>query len=185
MRNSLVIKLILTTWVLALGTISTVSNSSSVATRQVIPVGMPVKTTIHVFGTGASEYGIEEPYDVKITVLKILRGTQAWEMIQDAEVSNKPPSKGFDYILALVGFEYDAKSMPGNKPFIIKQDDFKAYSMDNRTYQSPFVSLPAPPLIGKVLRPGDSHEGWVAFSVAQEDEEPLMFFRGGIWFKLF
>ena len=41
-----------------------------------------------------------ESHDVKITVLKIVRGEKAWELIKEESVSNRPLKNGFEYLLA-------------------------------------------------------------------------------------
>ena len=161
------------------------SSVSASIIREAAPIYETVSGMIRVWGTGASEYGEEELYDVKITILEVLHGKEAWERLKSAGTSNKPAKDGFKYILAHIRFEYYARGMPGNKSYTIKEDDFKIYSKDNQAYEAPPVLPPKPGLIGRLFRSGDSYEGWVPFLVEKEDKKPLMFFSGGLWFQLF
>ena len=185
MKKNILITLISTLLLFSLNGISSISSVSANITREAAPIDETVSGTIRVWGTGASEYGEEELYDVKITILEVLHGKEAWERLKSAGTSNKPANDGFKYILAHIRFEYYARGMPGNKSYTIKEDDFKIYSKDNQAYEAPTVLPPKPGLIGRVFRSGDSYEGWVPFLVEKEDKKPLMFFSGGLWFQLF
>jgi len=185
MKNNSIIALILTLLVFTLGAVSATPIAFSAITRNANSIGTTVSGMINLWGAGASEYGVEELYDVKITILEVLRGNEAWARLQEASASNKPAKDGYEYILARIRFEFYSKGTPGNKVYTMKRDDFKVYSKDNQAYEAPSVWPPKPELIGKIFRSGDSYEGWVPFLVAQEDEKPLMFFFGGIWFELF
>lgn len=161
-------------------------ESSSVMTaRSTIPMGETASCAIYVLGPGASEYGEEELYDVKITILEALRGKEAWDRLHAASTFNKSEEDGFEFILTRIRFEYYARDTPGNKSYEIKKDDFKVYSGDSQSYKAPSVLPPKPGLIGRVFWSGDSYEGWIPFLVAKEDKKPFMFFSGGLWFQLF
>ena len=84
-----------------------------------IPIGTAVKTEIHC-GDSA---GSMEPYDASITVLQVLRGNEAWNLLKEANPSNKQPQTGYEYILVRLSFTtslsisgllqgYDALNMP-------------------------------------------------------------------------
>jgi len=147
------------------------------------PLGVPLVTAVQI-GDG---YGnLDQPFDVKITVLKVIRGQQAWALIRDAGQSNQPPKVGFEYLLARIRFEYRAKN--GN--YTASMDSFLATSADGKEYETPSVKLPEPAFGGR-LYPEDALEGWLAFLVARGDRRPLMTFSqtgiqgpGRVWFKL-
>jgi hypothetical protein len=185
MKNALITGLVFSLIVLALSAVPAVPISSSAITRNGNPIGTKVSCMINVQGPGASEYGSEELYNVKITVREVVRGKEAWARLQAASPSNKPAEDGYEYVLAHILFEFYSKGAPGNKAYTIKQDDFKVYSENNQAYEAPSLRPPKPELIGQVFRSGDSHEGWVPLLVAQKEEKPHMFFFGGVWFELY
>ena len=122
-------KNILITWIstLLLFSINEISSISSVyanITREAASIDETVSGTIRVWGPGASEYGEDELYDVKITILEVLRGKEAWERLQSASTSNQPAKDAFEFVLARIRFEYHARGMPGNKSYTIQKDDF-------------------------------------------------------------
>jgi hypothetical protein len=166
------------------------AQASSPAHAQ--PVGVPF-TTIIVFG---NQYdGGDELYDARITVLEIVGGPKAWDIIKRASASNAPPKPGFEYLLARVGFGFSARTSPHHYNYTLRQDQFTAMSAAGNEYVSPALAAkPSPPLSG-TLRSGDSVEGWLAFEVPQSDRRPFMVFRedvgsvfhegGSCYFKLY
>jgi hypothetical protein len=154
-------------------------------------VGVSVNSQIQCGGNPVSL----EPYDVKVTLLQVVRGKEAWERIQTASTSNKPAKAGFDYVLARIRFELKANVSPGDKSFALGMPlQLIAMSADGKEYESVPVIPPKPELSG-ALRAGGSVEGWVAFVVEQKDSKPLMAFdpaSGGatlrgkvLWFQLY
>ena len=152
-------------------------------------VGVCIQSTIFSGGSASSL----EPYDAKITLLEIVRGQRAWDLIKQASPSNKPPIEGSEYVVARIRFEYSAKGVPGDKAWELTLGQFTALSSEGKQYETPSLVLPKPELSGK-LRSGDSIEGWRAFQVIREDAKPLMCFdpaSGGgmvrgkvVWFQL-
>lgn len=118
-------------------------------------------------------YTSHELYDMKITLLEVIRGEEAWKRIKDASPSNKPTEPGSEYILAHVRFEYFARGTPGLCVHQVIPEQFTAYSANGEDYKPALVVLPKPEM-RKGLKSGESLEGWVAFMVAQQDKTPLM-----------
>jgi hypothetical protein len=155
------------------------------AERNAAPVGKAAEGMIQVSGPAASAYGAQEFHSVRITLLQVLRGSSAWERILEADESAQPPESGFEYLIALFRLEYDPDGAGGTLTYSVKPDDFKIYSEDDREYALPSAEPPKPALIGRTLYPGDIHEGWLCFKVAETDRKPLLFFYGGMWFQLY
>ncbi|MFC1534738.1 hypothetical protein ACFL7M_15400 [Thermodesulfobacteriota bacterium] len=153
--------------------------------RDATPVGTTATGTIDVWGAGASEYGDNALYDVKITIEDVIRGERAWELIRVANASNPPPEEGFEYVLARMRIACVVKRASGNLSYKVKPDNFNVYDTNNHPYPFPAVLPPEPALIGMVFYSGDVHEGWIPFQVAKGHDRPLMFFFGGLWFQLF
>jgi hypothetical protein len=155
-----------------------------------VPVG---KTVAGIIECG-SGYTSHELYDMKITVLEVVRGEEAWKLIKEASASNKPVPAGYGYVLARIRFEYYARGTPGLCIHELRPGQFMACSAEGNDYKAPSVTPPKPEM-RRSLRSGESWEGWVAFSVAQHDNKPLMSYSadaggavlhgGGKWFALY
>jgi hypothetical protein len=153
------------------------------------PAGMNYHLSIWCTSTGSvSPYGGND-YEVRITLTDLITGNQAWQLIQDANMFNDPPETGFEYILAMIRFEYLTGPTP-DTTYWATSYDFDAISSTGKEYDMPFVVEPDPSLDAD-LYPGASHEGWAAFEVAIDDSKPLMTFgrysdgTGGLWWKLY
>jgi hypothetical protein len=118
-------------------------------------------------------YTSHELYDMKITLVEVIRGEEAWKRIREASSSNKAAEPGFEYVLARVKFEYYARGTPGLCIHHLSPQQFSAVSLDGQDYQIAQAVLPKPEL-RKDMKSGETVEGWIAFSVAQEDKGPLM-----------
>jgi hypothetical protein len=123
-------------------------------------------------------YTSHELYDMKITVLEVLRGEEAWKRIKAAASSNEPAASGTEYVLARVKFEYRARTIPGHCVHPLVPEQFTAYSASGEDYRRASV-VPPKPEMRKGLKSGDSLEGWLAFVVAKEDRAPIMSFAAG------
>jgi len=135
-------------------------------------------------------------YDITITVLETLRGSDAMERLKKADSAVKAPAKGFEYILARVKFEMKARAVSDKLTITIGDSPLQwiALASDLTEYPRVAVTVPAPALKGTV-NPGDTIEGWVAFAVDKKDSGPVMVFdpdTGGatgrgkaLFFKMF
>jgi len=152
------------------------------------PVGIGTPLSIWVGSAGVASYYTND-HEVRITLLQIVRGSEAWQLIYDANMFNDPPEAGFEYILAKVRFEYLTGPTP-DTAYDVSPVWFDAISSDGKEYDTAYVVGPDPS-IRTDLYPGASHEGWAAFQVAQSDAKPVMTFgrrydgTGGVWFKLY
>jgi len=145
-----------------------------------VSVGVPLTLEIEEW---------EKISKVKVTLLEIVRGAEAWNRIKEANMFNDPPKSGFEYLLAKVKFEY-LKGPTQDTTYHLSTWEFTAVSSEGKDYESASVVEPEPEL-DATLYQGASHTGWVAFQVAKSDFKPLMTFgrkydgTGGIWFKLY
>jgi hypothetical protein len=138
------------------------------------PAGIPFNTII-IFGDQYN--GGDELYNVRITVMKVVRGERAWQVVKDAGASNKPPGIGLEYLLARVRFEFSARTTPEHFSYALDEAQFTAMSGDNKQYATAVLDKQPEPALHATLRSGDSAEGWVAFLVPRGDHTPLMLFR--------
>jgi hypothetical protein len=138
-------------------------------------------------------YTSHELYDMKITLLEVVRGEEAWKRIKEANDANKPAEPGFEYGLARIKFGYYARGNPGLCIHPLRPSQFTAYASSGDDYRSPTVVGPKPEL-RKDLKSGDVFEGWVVFQIPIKDKSPLMAFAadsggavdhgGSKWFLL-
>jgi len=144
------------------------------------PVGKSITTQINC----SERAGGIEVYDGTLTLLDVVRGSKAWEMLQAADNSNKKPDDGYEYVLARIHFKMKARGAPGDKTFDLGRPlQYTAFSEDFEEYTTPSLTLPEPHLKGRIPA-GQPAEGWVAFAVKQDDQRPLMMFdpsSGGAW----
>jgi hypothetical protein len=161
-----------------------------------VPVGVAVRTKIE----RGDRYSAPEIYDVEITVLESLRGTQALARIQAEGVTTCKPKPGYEYLLVQIRFRYFSKGrgfVHACNPYVIKEDFFNAVSPDGTTYYDLPVldTQPSPPIIGVAFTPGQSREGWIVLQVPQDVKIPMISFNreyrentygiwGPIWFIL-
>jgi hypothetical protein len=147
------------------------AQTSGMAPSSAAPKGSTVAGIIEC-GEG---YTSHELYDMKITLIQVIRGEEAWLRIKKTADSNKPAPSGFDYVLARVKFEYYARSIPGSCVHKLFPGQFTAYSAAGEDYK-PASVVPPKPEMRKDLKSGDAIEGWLVFAVAKEDRAPLMSF---------
>ena len=156
------------------------------------PVSMPVNGIVEC-GTG---YTSHELYDVKVTVLEVVRGENAWELLKQADPASVESGAGMDYLLARIKFEYYARGAPGDCCHELTGAQFVAYSANGIEYPSVALTPPAPELKGRACA-GSNFEGWVVFRISVNDTKPLAMFNAGIggveaiehggdiWFQLY
>jgi len=118
-------------------------------------------------------YTSHELYDMKITLVDVLRGEEAWKRIKEANPSNKAAGSGLEYVLARVKFEYYARGTPGLCVHNLNPQQFSACSSDGQDYQIADVVAPKPEL-RRDMKSGETVDGWIAFAVSQQDKGPLM-----------
>lgn len=104
-----------------------------------------------------------------IEVLEVVRGDEAWGMVQAANQFNEPPSTGMQYVLVRLkatSTYADADS------HLISQADFGLTGDRLILYDYASVVVPEPELNAELFTGGET-EGWVGF-MAGADESQLM-----------
>jgi hypothetical protein len=162
------------------------------ATVDAHPIGVSVATIVEF---GDQYLGGDELYDAKITVLEVVRGAKAWDIIRKASASNLEPNPGFEYVLGRVRFEFSARTSPSHYNYNLNESQFAATAADGREFAAPSLVSPPKPSLDGTLKPSDSLEGWLVFVVPRNVSKPLMVFRedvgtvshrgGGTWFQLY
>jgi LEA14-like dessication related protein len=128
-------------------------------------------------------------YKARIALLEVIRGNEAWQLIEAANIFNDPPEIGTEYLLARIRFEY-VEGPSSDTTYTLSDYSFDVISETGVEYDLPFIVAPEPDL-GATLYIGGSNEGWGAYQVATSDTKPLLTFgrnydgTGGIWFTLY
>jgi hypothetical protein len=180
--------------VLTILVISCAAQTAFAQTGSAPSTAAPSGTTLTGIIECGEGYTSHELYDMKITLVEVVRGEETWKRLREASSSNKPPQSGMEYLLAQIRFEYRARGTPGTCIHELTPAEFTAYSSTGEDYATPSVVAPKPEL-RKGLKSGDTFEGWVVFAVPQTDKAPLMSYSasdgggavehgGGKWFSL-
>jgi hypothetical protein len=154
--------------------VSAFAQATGSSPTHAAPAGMTLAGIVEC-GEG---YTSHEPYDMKITLVEVIRGEEAWKRIREASASNKPAESGSEYVLARIRFEYKARTAPGSCVHPLIPEQFTAYNTNGEDYK-PAAVIPPKPEMRKGLKSGDSFEGWIAFMVSQQDKTPLMSYSVG------
>ena len=130
-----------------------------------------------------------QKYKVEMSVKEIIRGEEAWKLVQEANMFNGPAPEGYEYLLAKIYFKL--LDIDEGKQFdLLGEMDIDLVSSDGKDYG--WVSAVAPePQLRASLYKGASHEGWAVYIVKKDDVKPKLVFgrnydgSGGIWFKAY
>lgn len=109
----------------------------------------------------------------QITLLKQIRGEEAWEMVRAANQFNDPPAAGMEYIAVRLHVRYiGSQEMAAN----IDEGAFRATGANNVLYANPMVVNPEPTL-DIDLYPGGEYEGWIVVQAANGESNMLLYFN--------
>ena len=109
-------------------------------------------------------------YEVQLRVLKVIRGEQADRAVKAANMFNKKPPKGYEYLLVNV----EVKLRSGDKFQVNPLTDFKV-EFQGRLVKAEWIVYPEdmPEMESVELLKGGSVSGWLAFIVPKEAEVTL------------
>lgn len=148
--------------------------------EEAIPVGTAATVQINC----SNRPGGVEAYDATITLLAIVSGSDALDILKKADDSNRKPDEADEYVLARVSFKMKARGAPGDKTYDLDRPlQFTAFSDDFEEYETPAVVLPKPQLM-RTVSADEYAEGWIALRVRKQDTQPLLMFdpsSGGAW----
>lgn len=100
--------------------------------------------------------------DWEVSVLEVVRGEAAWQMVQEVNQFNEPPEEGLEYIAVKVGVHYIGTQDEAKQ---IDASYFQTTGEANVVYELPSVVDPEPAL-DVSLFPGGRYEGWITVQAA-------------------
>jgi hypothetical protein len=168
--------------------------SSSTSSKDAIPLGTTVKTIIE----RGDAYLAPQLYYLEITVMEVVRGSEVFTRPQNPAIAAQPPPENFVHLLVRLKLHY-LRKVRGlvDETFQITEGQFIAVSADGKIeYPIPSIALqPQPQLIGRILIPDDSLEGWILLQAPRDGPAPFLVFKrkhvegiygiwACIWFKL-
>jgi hypothetical protein len=137
------------------------------------PLGKPLSAIVE-FGE-QYETG-DAPYEMRITVVKVLRGAPAKELVKSASARNPAPQEGYEYVAARVRLDLSARVSPAPDSYALDASQFSSISAEGAAYPMPKLVAQPKPGLHATLQSGDSIEGWVVLLVPSADRTPLMLF---------
>ena len=144
----------------------------------------PPQTPIIVRGTTV----IGEPTTYEITVLEVVRGQPAIDLMYSVYPFVWDPDPGHEYMLVRVRMHYVKGPADGTN--FIHQLHFNAVSRHGVVYITPSRFFPMRPFLVQALYPGSTFEGWTTWQVPIDDPAPLFAYgldwpeRGRGWFLM-
>lgn len=135
-------------------------------------IGEPVPSMIELGSVNSSIY------DMTITVLEMIRGKEAMDLLKKANSKNKKPPKGYEYILVKVKYDLSGRAVTDTMSLALGDSPLQwvALTSDLNDYSPISVTVPKPALAGNV-KAGESREGWLAFAVEKKDKRPVVVFN--------
>jgi len=109
----------------------------------------------------------------EIMVIDIVRGDEAWVMIEEANSYNDPPESGMEYLLVKVLARFIGVS---HLTEMIDNSSFKSTGNENVLYDYPSVVIPYPALDVSLFSGGE-YEGWVVVTAAEGEEDLMVVFQ--------
>jgi hypothetical protein len=100
--------------------------------------------------------------DWELSVIDVVRGDDAWAMVQKANEYSDPAEKGMEYIAIKLHARYIGTE---EKAEWLEPYSFNATGSANILYDYTYVQEPYPPL-NFYYYPGGEHEGWIVVQVA-------------------
>lgn len=119
--------------------------------------------------------------DWELSVIEVIRGDEAWTMVQEANQFNDPPLDGFEYIAVKLHLRYIGTK---DEATYVDNSYFKTTGSAGILHDSPFVVVPDPALDAS-LYPGGECEGWIVVQASKGETnvslifEPLFDFGDG------
>lgn len=122
--------------------------------------------------------------DATITLTNVITGDEAWAMLSEANMFNKAPAEGKEYILADFSVTFDKDTSGKDSPLEIDRFDFDYATTEFSVEDVPSSVVCPDPILELNLYEGATSHGWVVFLADVSEETPHAIFLDNIWFNL-
>ena len=113
---------------------------------------------------------IDDKQDFTVSISEVIRGNDAWVMIEDANMFNDEAPENMEYVLAYIVVEY--LSGPLDEVLSISEYDIDVVS-NSQILDNPYVVSPEPEF-DIILYPGGIAGGWAPVLVYIDDSSPVL-----------
>jgi hypothetical protein len=110
--------------------------------------------------------------DWELSVIEVVRGENAWKMVQEVNQFNEPPAEGMEYIAVKVHVRYIGTD---ENSWTVDSGYFRTTGSAGVLYDSPSVVDPEPSLDADLF-PGGEYEGWVVVQAAIDEPGVMLIF---------
>lgn len=152
------------------------------------PEGFSRSSAADIGDTVSFSYSsLNDEWELDMKVVEVIRGTDAWQKIKEANMFNSQPEDGKEYILAKIYVKVTYGSSEDIPTSFNSMGNMVAVSSKGTPYSWSSVVEPEPALPLEVY-PGGEAEGYMAYLVDVDDDKPLLKYGYGspnIWFKLY
>jgi hypothetical protein len=111
--------------------------------------------------------------DWEVAIIEVVRGDDAWKLVQEANQFNEPPTEGMEYIAVKMQVRYIGTV---DESVYIDGSYFKSLGSANVLYDWPSVVDPDPAL-DLTLYPGGRYEGWTVAQAAKGETGLILQFE--------
>lgn len=125
----------------------------------------------------------DELYTLEITMTEVIRGQEAWDIIEAENMFNSPPKAGFEYMLTK--FKVKVLASKDDKPLNLYTSAFEAVSNTGTEYTESGSAVVPSKLSGDVYQ-GSELEGYTYSLVAPGDSPSIRYglsYEDYAWFK--
>jgi len=114
--------------------------------------------------------------DWELSITDVVRGPDAWTMLQEANPYNDPPADGMEYIAVKIHVRSIGTA---DKPASIDASLFTSTGSAGVTYDQPSASAPDPALEISLF-PGGQYDGWLVLQAAQAETGMMLVFNPSV-----
>lgn len=108
----------------------------------------------------------------RVEILEVVRGAEAWAMMQSANQFNDAPVEGFEYLLVKLRVTSTHDDADEHE---IYPTDFQVTGDERLSYFSS-GQVPPEPALDYAVRSGETVEGWASYFITQDEGNLLLMF---------
>ena len=157
-------------------TMQAINNATPIPTSTELPTESPS------IGIRSNPVPLGQPFGLvyqntanfQVTVLEVIRGQNAWNIIYQANMFNEPAKEGMEYAIAKIGVNYQTSSQ---EDLTLNITDWEFKSVSNNQIFSTSSIVPPEPALNVNLFPGGYGEGYIVLDIFAADPVPLIIYN--------